>query len=55
MRRQTVRASAAPRRNTIVRRHIDRSRLLPDAAAAPSGAAEVSRLQAREGIVHLRP
>lgn len=41
--------------NTIVRRNIDRSKVLPDVAVVPSGVAEVARLQAREGFAYLRP
>jgi intracellular sulfur oxidation DsrE/DsrF family protein len=41
--------------NTIVRRNIDRSKVLPDVTVVPSGVAEVARLQAREGFVYLRP
>jgi uncharacterized protein len=41
--------------NTLVTRKIDRSKVIPEAAVAPSGVAEVARLQAREGFVYLRP
>jgi intracellular sulfur oxidation DsrE/DsrF family protein len=41
--------------NTIVRRNIDRSKVLPDVTIVPSGVAEVARLQAREGFAYLRP
>jgi intracellular sulfur oxidation DsrE/DsrF family protein len=41
--------------NTIVRRNIDRSKVLPEVSIVPSGVAEAARLQAREGYVYLRP
>ncbi len=42
-------------RNTLTTRHIDPSKVLPEAALVPSGVAEVARLQAREGFAYLRP
>ena len=41
--------------NTLVSRKIDAAKLVPEAKIVPSGAAEVARLQAREGFVYLRP
>jgi hypothetical protein len=41
--------------NTIVRRNIDRSKVLSEVSIVPSGVAEAARLQAREGYVYLRP
>ncbi len=41
--------------NTLVSRHIDPSKLLPEATLVASGMAEAARLQAREGFVYLRP
>jgi len=40
---------------TLERRKIDRKRVLEDAKIVPSGVAEVSRLQAKEGYVYLKP
>lgn len=40
---------------TLQSRNIDRSKLHPDAKIVPSGVAEVSRLQAKEGYVYLKP
>lgn len=41
--------------NTLEGRHIDRQRVLPEAVIVPSGVAEVSRLQAQEGYVYIKP
>ncbi|WP_216356346.1 DsrE family protein [Janthinobacterium sp. GW458P] len=41
--------------NTLQGRNIDRQRVLPEAVIVPSGVAEVSRLQAQEGYVYLKP
>jgi intracellular sulfur oxidation DsrE/DsrF family protein len=41
--------------NTLVSRKIDVSKVAMEAKVVPSGVAEVSRLQAREGFVYLRP
>jgi intracellular sulfur oxidation DsrE/DsrF family protein len=40
---------------TLQGRGIDKSKLIPQAKVVPSGVAEVSRLQAREGFVYLKP
>ena len=40
---------------TLEGRHIDKSRVLPEAKIVPSGVAEVARLQAKEGYVYLKP
>jgi anti-sigma factor (TIGR02949 family) len=40
--------------NTLTRRQIDGGSVIPDAVLVPSGIAEVSRLQGREGYVYLR-
>lgn len=40
---------------TLERRKIDRSKVIAEATIVPSGVAEVSRLQAREGYVYLKP
>jgi hypothetical protein len=40
--------------NTLTRRQIDAGSVIPDAVLVPSGIAEVSRLQGREGYVYLR-
>lgn len=41
--------------NTLTARQIDRSRLHPDVAVVDSGVAEISRLQAFQGFVYLKP
>ena len=41
--------------NTLVSRKIEPAKLAMEAKIVPSGVAEVSRLQAREGFVYLRP
>lgn len=41
--------------NTLVSRKIDTAKVAMEAKIVPSGVAEVSRLQAREGFVYLRP
>jgi hypothetical protein len=40
---------------TLQSRNIDRSKVHSDAKIVPSGVAEVSRLQAREGYAYLKP
>jgi hypothetical protein len=40
---------------TLQSRNIDRSKVIAEAKIVPSGVAEVSRLQAKEGFVYLRP
>lgn len=40
--------------NTLSRRQIDVRRVIPEAQLVPSGIAEISRLQAREGYTYLR-
>lgn len=40
--------------NTLTRRRIDTAAVIPEAALVPSGIAEISRLQAREGYLYLR-
>ena len=40
---------------TLQRRNIDPKRVIEEAALVPSGVAEVSRLQAKEGYVYLKP
>jgi intracellular sulfur oxidation DsrE/DsrF family protein len=40
---------------TLQSRNIDRSKVHPEARIVPSGVAEVSRLQAQEGYVYLKP
>ncbi|MBS7351150.1 MAG: DsrE family protein [Comamonas sp.] len=42
-------------KNTLVARKLDEDSLLMEAKIVPSGVAEVSRLQAKEGYVYLRP
>jgi uncharacterized protein len=42
-------------RITLQRRNIDPKRVIEEASLVPSGVAEVSRLQAREGYVYLKP
>lgn len=41
--------------NTLVSRKIEPAKVAMEAKIVPSGVAEVSRLQAREGFVYLRP
>ena len=41
--------------NTLVSRNISPDQVVMDAKVVPSGVAEVSRLQAKEGFVYLRP
>ena len=41
--------------NTLEARKIDRKRVIPEATIVPSGVAEVSRLQAQEGYVYIKP
>ena len=40
---------------TLRNRKIDRSRFIPEATFVPSGVAEITRLQQREGYAYLRP
>ena len=40
---------------TLQRRNIDPKRVIEEASLVPSGVAEVSRLQAKEGFVYLKP
>lgn len=40
--------------NTLVRRQIDTSQVIPAAKLVPSGVAEISRLQTQEGYAYLR-
>lgn len=40
---------------TLLSRNIDKSKVHSEAKIVPSGVAEVSRLQAREGYVYLKP
>ncbi len=40
---------------TLQRRNIDPKRVIDEATMVPSGVAEVSRLQAREGYVYVKP
>lgn len=41
--------------NTLEARHIDKSRVLPEATIVPSGVAEVARLQIEEGYAYIKP
>jgi intracellular sulfur oxidation DsrE/DsrF family protein len=41
--------------NTLEARHIDNSRVIPEATMVPSGVAEVTRLQIQEGFAYLKP
>ncbi len=40
---------------TLRNRKIDKSKFLPEASFVPSGVAEITRLQQREGYAYLRP
>lgn len=40
--------------NTLSRRHIDPTRVIPEAVLVPSGIAEIGRLQAEEGYSYMR-
>ncbi len=40
---------------TLRNRKLDRSKFIPEAAFVPSGVAEITRLQQREGYAYLRP
>ena len=40
---------------TLRNRKIDRSKFIPEASFVPSGVAEITRLQQREGYAYLRP
>lgn len=42
-------------KNTLVRRKIDLAKVIPEAELVPSGIAEISRLQTREGYAYLKP
>jgi len=42
-------------RFTLERQNIDPKRVIPEASLVPSGVAEVSRLQFKEGFAYLRP
>lgn len=42
-------------RFTLERRKIDPKKVIPEASIVPSGVAEVSRLQYKEGFAYLRP
>jgi intracellular sulfur oxidation DsrE/DsrF family protein len=41
--------------NTLETRHIDKSKVIPEATIVPSGVAEISRLQYQEGYAYLKP
>ena len=41
--------------NTLQSRHIDRSKVIPEATIVPSGVAEIGRLESKEGYVYLKP
>lgn len=41
--------------NTLQSRHIDKSKVIPEATIVPSGVAEVSRLQVQEGYAYMKP
>jgi len=47
--------SSSPRRSTLERNKIDAAKVIPEATLVPSGVAEVSRLQFREGYSYLKP
>ncbi len=40
--------------NTLTQRHIDKSRVVPDAKIVPSGVAEIAKLES-QGYVYLKP
>ena len=40
---------------TLRNRHIDKNKFIPEAQFVPSGVAEITRLQQREGYAYLRP
>ena len=40
---------------TLRNRNLDKSKFIPEAVFAPSGVAEITRLQQREGYAYLRP
>jgi uncharacterized protein len=42
-------------RFTLERNNIDPKKVIPDASLVPSGVAEISRLQFKEGFAYLRP
>lgn len=42
-------------RNTLKGRNLDDNAVIMEAQVAPSGVAEIGRLQAREGFVYLKP
>jgi hypothetical protein len=39
----------------LTRNNIDPKKVIEEASLVPSGVAEISRLQAKEGFVYLRP
>ncbi len=41
--------------NTLKSRHIDKSKVIPEATIVPSGIAEIARLQAKEHYVYVKP
>jgi hypothetical protein len=41
--------------NTLEARHIDKSKVIPEATIVPSGVAEVTHLQVQEGYAYLKP
>lgn len=41
--------------NSLEARHIEKSQVIPEATIVPSGVAEVTRLQIREGYAYLKP
>lgn len=41
--------------NTLVSRKIDKSKVISSASIVPSGVAEITRLQALEGFVYIKP
>ncbi|MDP1717875.1 MAG: DsrE family protein [Burkholderiales bacterium] len=40
---------------TLRNRKLDKSKFIPEASFVPSGVAEITRLQQREGYAYLRP
>jgi intracellular sulfur oxidation DsrE/DsrF family protein len=42
-------------KNTLTRRHVAFSKVIPEAHLVSSGVAEIARLQAKEGYVYLKP
>jgi len=41
--------------NTLEARHIDKSKVIPDAKIVPSGVVEAARLQLQEGYAYIKP